>query len=54
MLGGASTGESAFEAEHATVSVMFSALDAARLERVVGSARVSKMLKGGSSTFLFC
>ena len=52
MLGGGS-GE-AYEAQHATVSVLFSTLDAARLERVVGSARVAKMLKGGSKTFLFC
>lgn len=54
MLGGASGGDEAFEAAHATVSVLFSPLDAARLERVVGSARVGKMLKGGSRTFLFC
>lgn len=54
MLGGGSGGDDAFEAAHATVTVLFSPLDAARLERVVGSARVGKMLKGGSKTFLFC
>jgi len=34
--------------------VMFSKLDAGRLEAVVGSGRAKKMLKGATGTFLFC
>ena len=41
-------------AEHATVSVLFGRADALRLERVVGSARSAKMLKGSTNAFLFC
>ena len=40
--------------QHATVTVLFSRCDAPRLEPVVGSARASKMLRGATSTFLFC
>ena len=37
------------------VTVVFSKVDALRLERVVGSARSTKMLKERkTSTFLFC
>jgi hypothetical protein len=37
------------------VTVVFSKVDALRLERVVGSDRSSKMLKAKkTSTFLFC
>lgn len=46
--GGAGAGE------HATVSVLFGKSDALRLERVVGSARSGKMLRGSTTTFLFC
>jgi len=35
------------------VSVLYSATDAGRLERVVGTPRVKKMMTGGSRTFLF-
>lgn len=38
-----------------TITVLFSALDALRLERVVGRQRAARMLKPSSnSTFLFC
>lgn len=37
------------------VTVVFSKVDALRLERVVGSARATKMLKSKKTgTFLFC
>jgi hypothetical protein len=37
------------------VTVVFSKVDALRLERVVGSARSAKMLKNKkTNTFLFC
>ena len=39
---------------HATVKVLFTRMDALRLEAITGSARSQKMLKGGKSTFLFC
>ncbi len=41
--------------ETPTVTVLFSKVDALRLERVVGGARSAKMLKNRkTSTFLFC
>lgn len=41
--------------EMPTVTVVFSKVDALRLERVVGTARSAKMLKNRkTSTFLFC
>ena len=46
--------EGGMEAEHATVTVLFSRFDALRLERVVGSVRSAKMLKAATSTFMFC
>lgn len=39
---------------HATVTVMFSKFDLLQMQRVVGNARHAKMLKSGSSTFLYC
>ena len=39
---------------HATVRVLFTRMDALRLEPIVGSMRSQKMLKGSKSTFLFC
>ena len=39
---------------HATVRVLFTRMDALRLEPIVGAARLQKMLKGSKSTFLFC
>ena len=36
------------------LQVLYSKCDALRLEPVVGTQRARKMLKGGSSTFLFC
>ena len=39
---------------HATLKVLFTRMDALRLEPIVGSARSQKLLKGGKSTFLFC
>ena len=53
-LGGAAGGNAGGDAQHATVTVLFSRCDALRLERVVGSARAPKMLRGAASTFLFC
>jgi U3 small nucleolar RNA-associated protein 25 len=47
-------GRDAAAAEHATVTVLYSQCDALRLEPIVGAARAHKMLKGASSTFLFC
>ena len=41
------------QAGHTTATVLFSKFDALRLERVVGSSRAKKMLKGASGTFLF-
>ena len=37
-----------------TVTVLFSRFDAARLERVVGGARATRMLCGDASTFVLC
>ena len=38
---------------HATVTVLFNKFDSLQMQRVVGNARCSKMLKSGSSTFLY-
>lgn len=46
--------EDSASAEHTTVSVLFGRGDALRLERVVGSARSGRMLKGSTTAFLFC
>ncbi len=39
---------------HATVTVLFNKLDSLQMQRVVGNARCTKMLKSESSTFLYC
>ena len=39
---------------HATVSVLFTTYDALRLKSIAGAMRAKKMLKGKTSTFLFC
>lgn len=39
---------------HATVSVLITKYDALRLKSVTGAMRAEKMLKGKTSTFLFC
>lgn len=41
------------DANHATVTVIFSKIDFLRLERVLGSSNAKKMLKKASSTFMF-
>lgn len=38
---------------HATVTVLFNKFDSLQMQRVVGNARCRKMLKSGSSTFLY-
>lgn len=38
---------------HATVTVLFNKFDSLQMQRVVGNGRCSKMLKSGSSTFLY-
>ena len=52
--GGAAGGNASGDAQHATVTVLFSRCDAPRLEPVVGTARAPKMLRGANATFLFC
>ncbi|KAK9823260.1 hypothetical protein WJX72_001434 [[Myrmecia] bisecta] len=42
------------EFHQATVTALFSRFDTLQLERVVGSGRHRKMLKPGTSTFMFC
>lgn len=37
-----------------SVTVLFSRFDAARLERVVGSARAARMLSRAAATFVLC
>jgi len=39
---------------HGTVNVLYDKYDALTLERTVGTKRAAKMLKGASSTFMFC
>lgn len=39
---------------HGKVSVMYDKYEALTLERTVGAARAAKMLKGSTSTFMFC
>ena len=41
------------DAAHSTVTVMFSKVDALRLERVVGSKNARRMQKAASKTFMF-
>ena len=39
---------------HATVTALFNQFDSLQMQRVVGNARCSKMLKSESATFLYC
>lgn len=45
--------ENGTDAGHSTVTVMFSNIDAPRLERIVGSKNVKKMRKSASKNFIF-
>ncbi|PNH02448.1 U3 small nucleolar RNA-associated protein 25 [Tetrabaena socialis] len=52
--GGGGGGGGGPGSHHATVTALFTRWDALALERVVGSARAARMLKGGSGTYMFC
>lgn len=39
---------------HATITALFNQFDSLQMQRVVGNARSSKMLKSESATFLYC
>ena len=39
---------------HATVTILFDKFDSLQMQRIVGKARCSKMMKSSSSTFMYC
>lgn len=54
LVGCLETGSNDSSDGHATVNVLFNKFDGLQMQRVVGNVRCTKMLKPGSSTFLYC